>query len=210
MDGPFRFGCWKRRKWALQANVGPVWFGRSVTEAPALVRASPSQRRHWASRASLAGMEVRHRVSAKFGTGAPSWRRRRSCVARFLHVAANTAAHIGIAASASRAYSGGRDTVPRAAVAAMTSASLSGRERPDGRRDRLGGLGRVPVDGPGLKSHRPRAVRPPGRYGRVRVIRDSPSDVAACQPIVRCGDTPVFHRSLGDRCERHKRAPRLE
>ena len=28
--------------------------------------------------------------------------------------------------------------------------------------------------------------------------------------IVWCGDTPVFHRSLGDRCERHKRAPRLE
>ena len=28
--------------------------------------------------------------------------------------------------------------------------------------------------------------------------------------IVWCGDTPVVHRSLGDRCERHKRAPRLE
>ena len=28
--------------------------------------------------------------------------------------------------------------------------------------------------------------------------------------IVWCGDTPVVHRPLGDRCERHKRAPRLE
>ena len=37
-----------------------------------------------------------------------------------------------------------------------------------------------------LKSHRPRAVRPPGRYGRARAIRDSPSsDVAACNRVVR-------------------------
>ena len=32
---------------------------------------------------------------------------------------------------------------------------------------------------------RPRAVRPPGRYGRVRAIRDSPSDVDACHRVVR-------------------------
>ena len=28
--------------------------------------------------------------------------------------------------------------------------------------------------------------------------------------IVRCGDTPIVHRPLGDRCERPKREPRLE
>ena len=36
-----------------------------------------------------------------------------------------------------------------------------------------------------LRGHRPRAVRPPDRYGRVRAIRDSPSDVAACHRVVR-------------------------
>ena len=49
-----------------------------------------------------------------------------------------------------------------------------------------------------LKSHRPRAVRPPDRYGRVRAIRDSPSDVAACHRVVRrhtcC--SPATRRSM--------------
>ena len=59
-----------------------------------------------------------------------------------------------------------------------------------------------------LKSHRPRAIRPLGRYGGARAIRDPPPDVGA-HAIVRCGDTPVVLRSLGDRCdERHKRASR--
>ena len=49
-----------------------------------------------------------------------------------------------------------------------------------------------------LRGHRPRAVRPPDRYGRVRAIRDSPSDVAACHRVVRrhtcC--SPVTRRSM--------------
>ena len=57
-----------------------------------------------------------------------------------------------------------------------------------------------------LKSHRPRAIRPLGRYGGARATRASPSDVGACH--LWCGDTPVVLRSLGDRCERHKRASR--
>ena len=46
LDGPSRFGCANRRRWALQANVGPVWFGSPVIEASALSRASLSQRRN--------------------------------------------------------------------------------------------------------------------------------------------------------------------
>ena len=35
------------------------------------------------------------------------------------------------------------------------------------------------------KSHRPRAIRPLGRYGGARAIRDSPSGVGACHRAVR-------------------------
>ena len=49
-----------------------------------------------------------------------------------------------------------------------------------------------------LKSHRPRAVRPSDRYRRVRAIRNSPSDVAACHRVVRrhtcC--SPATRRSM--------------
>ena len=38
-----------------------------------------------------------------------------------------------------------------------------------------------------LESHRSRALRPPGRYGRVRPVRDSPSDVATCHRVVPTG-----------------------
>ena len=48
-----------------------------------------------------------------------------------------------------------------------------------------------------LKSHRPHAVRPPDRYGRVHAVRNSPSDVAACQRAVRRHThSPVIRRSM--------------
>ena len=55
-----------------------------------------------------------------------------------------------------------------------------------------------------LKSHRPRAVRPPDRYGRARVVRDSPSDVVDAS--LWCGDAPVI-QPPGDRGERRTREP---
>ena len=62
------------------------------------------------------------------------------------------------------------------------------------------------------KSHRPRAVRPPGRYGRVRAIRDSPSDVAACHRVVRrhtcC--SPATRRPMRATQARGAAPPRLE
>ena len=39
---------------------------------------------------------------------------------------------------------------------------------------------------------RPRAVGPPDRYERVRAIRDSPSDVAACHRAVRRPETHLL------------------
>ena len=49
-----------------------------------------------------------------------------------------------------------------------------------------------------LKCHRPRAIRPLGRYGGARAIGDSPSDVGACHRVVRrhtcC--SPVTRRSM--------------
>ena len=58
-----------------------------------------------------------------------------------------------------------------------------------------------------LKSHRPHAIRPLGRYGGARAIRDSPSDVGACLRVVR-GQTCFSPVTSGDRCERHKRTSR--
>ena len=55
-----------------------------------------------------------------------------------------------------------------------------------------------PGNGRRSKSHRPRAIRPLGRYGGARAIRDSPSDVGACHRVVRrhtCS-SPVTRRSM--------------
>ena len=54
-----------------------------------------------------------------------------------------------------------------------------------------------PEDWQQLKSHNLRAIRPPGHCGRVRAVRNSPSDVIACQRVVRrhtC--SPVTRRSM--------------
>ena len=56
------------------------------------------------------------------------------------------------------------------------------------------------------KSHRARGVVSRKRYGGVRAIRGSPSDVGP-PAIVRCGDTPILQLPDGRR-ERHKRKPR--
>ena len=58
-----------------------------------------------------------------------------------------------------------------------------------------------------LESHRSRALRPPGRYGRVRPVRDSPSDVATCHRVVPTGTHSP--EQPDDRRDRHKREPRL-
>ena len=58
-----------------------------------------------------------------------------------------------------------------------------------------------------LKSHCPRAIRPIGRYGGARTIRDSPSDVGACHRVVRrhtcC--SPATRRSM--RATQERAAP---
>ena len=58
-----------------------------------------------------------------------------------------------------------------------------------------------------FESHRSRAIRPPGRYGRVRAVRDSPSNAATCHRVVPTGAHSA--ESPGDRRDRHKREPRL-
>ena len=58
-----------------------------------------------------------------------------------------------------------------------------------------------------FESHRSRAIRPPGRYGRVRAVRDSPSNVATCRRVVPTGTHST--KPPGDRSDRHKREPRL-
>ena len=60
-----------------------------------------------------------------------------------------------------------------------------------------------------LESHRSRAIRPPERYGRVRAVRDSPSDAATYHRAVPPGTN--FPELPGDRRrDRHnKREPRL-
>ena len=46
-----------------------------------------------------------------------------------------------------------------------------------------------------LNSSFPRAIRPPDRCGRFRAVRDSPSDVVACQRVVRIHTrSPVTRR----------------
>ena len=59
-----------------------------------------------------------------------------------------------------------------------------------------------------LESHRSRAIRSPGRYGRVRAVRDYPSNAATCNRAVPTG---IHSTELpGDRRVRHKREPSLD
>ena len=58
-----------------------------------------------------------------------------------------------------------------------------------------------------LESHRSRAIRPPDCYGRVRAVRDSPSNVATCHRAVPTGTHST--EIPGDRRDRHKRELRL-
>ena len=58
-----------------------------------------------------------------------------------------------------------------------------------------------------FESHRSRAIRPPDRYGRVRAVRDSPSNAATCHRAVPTGTHST--ELPGDRRDRHKREPRL-
>ena len=65
-----------------------------------------------------------------------------------------------------------------------------------------------------LKSHRPRAIRPLGRYGGAHATRDSPSDIGVCHRVVRrhtrC--SPVTRRSMRatQAHELASREPRLD
>ena len=70
-----------------------------------------------------------------------------------------------------------------------------------------------------LKSHRPRATRPPDRFGGARASVPSValpptsprmSPHAIVYRVVRRHTPYPVLRSLGDRCERHKHEPRLE
>jgi hypothetical protein len=58
-----------------------------------------------------------------------------------------------------------------------------------------------------FESHRSHAIRPPGRYGRVRAVRGSPSNAATCHRAVPTGTHST--EIPGDRRDRHKREPRL-
>ena len=58
-----------------------------------------------------------------------------------------------------------------------------------------------------FENHRSRAIRPPGRYGRARAVRDSPSNVATCHHAVPSGTRST--EIPGDRRDRHKSELRL-
>ena len=58
-----------------------------------------------------------------------------------------------------------------------------------------------------LNSSFPRAIRPPDRCGRFRAVRDSPSDVVACQRVVRIHTRSPVTRRPTTRATQARAAP---